>query len=303
MKAGLALLALLAGCAAAEVPPPTVAPPVALSGTVVHDLPATGTGRRYQLWVDLPRSYASSSRHYPAVFVTDADWSFAMVRGIRNLVGRDGRNIEEFILVGMTHEQDLPDGHSRSRDYTPTNPLRDPDRNAEDYSYPAYGEAETYRRYVEAQVFPLVASQYRADMSRKVYLGHSYGGLFGAYVLLTRPDMFGTYVLGSPSLWFDRKVAFRLERAHAARAKNLPARVMMITGSHERPGTGPRNNKTNDLVGDSLAFAATLRARNYPNLSVEAEIVPDEDHLTVFTDVAARGLLWALPGKGPRDGG
>jgi pimeloyl-ACP methyl ester carboxylesterase len=44
-----------------------------------------------------------------------------------------------------------------------------------------------------------VAGHYRADMGEKIYAGHSYGGLIGVHVLLTEPDMFQRYVLGSPS--------------------------------------------------------------------------------------------------------
>lgn len=307
MKAIVLPLAVLAGCA--HVPPGATTPQVgplarvAFADSFVHELPAAATGRRYQVWVDLPASYATSSRRYPVVFVTDPNWSFGMVRSIRDLLGQDGRNIEDFILVGLTHEVGTAAGTSRSRDYTPSDPLRDPARNADDYSFPRYGEAEAYRNYIQSQVFPLIASRYRADMARKTFLGHSYGGLFGAYVLLTRPDMFGTYILGSPSLWFDRKHAFRLERDFAATHRDLRARVMMVTGGDEVVGTGPGNNTINDLVADMRAFEAALRARGYAGLTVVSRTIPDEDHLTVFPDVATRGLLWALPGNGPYDGG
>lgn len=307
MRALVLLLAGLAGCA--HVPPQASTiesrslPRVSFADSFVHDLPAAATGRRYQVWVDLPASYTASTQALPVVFVTDPNWSFGMVRSIRDLLGQRGNNIEDFILVGLTHEVGAAAGESRSRDYTPSDPLRDPDRNADDYSFPRYGEAEAYRIYVETQVFPLIAARYRADMTRKTFMGHSYGGLFGAYVLLTRPDMFGTYILGSPSLWFDRKVAFRLEQRFAATRRDLRARVMMVTGGREIVGTGPGNNTTNDLVADMRAFEAALGGRGYPGLTVVSRTIPDEDHLTVFPDVATRGLLWALPGRGPYDGG
>ncbi len=54
---------------------------------------------------------------------------------------------------------------------------------------------------------------YRVDMKRKIYVAHSYGGLLGAYILLTEPTMFERYVISSPSLWFDNKVMLSRARA------------------------------------------------------------------------------------------
>ena len=35
----------------------------------------------------------------------------------------------------------------------------------------------------------MIDARYRTDPARRAYAGHSYGGLFGAYVLTTRRDM------------------------------------------------------------------------------------------------------------------
>ena len=82
--------------------------PVMLPDIESHVLTAKNTGRRYPIWVALPSSYAEDSKHrYPVVFVTDGLYSFPLVRSIRNLLGQKGRNIEDFILVGLPPEQDL----------------------------------------------------------------------------------------------------------------------------------------------------------------------------------------------------
>jgi predicted alpha/beta superfamily hydrolase len=300
---------LVASAMASPVPVPVPVPKqeqaqeqpraLELPNTAVYELPANGSGRRYQVWVDVPASYADSTKQYPVVFVTDAGYAFPLVRSIRNLLGRRGRNIEDFILVGLPPEQGLTSKESRSRDYTPSNPLLNPAFNRNDYSAAHYGEAAAYRDYIEQQVFPLVAKHYRADMSRKVFAGHSFGGLFGSYVLLTRPTMFQSYILGSPSLWFDKRDILKHEEAYARTHADLPARVMMYTGMYETIKPGPRYFKDGDLVGDMQAFERKLKARHYPNLAVGSQVIADEDHLTVFPSLVSRGLLWALPGYGP----
>lgn len=279
--------------------------PLELANTSVHELSATDSGRRYEIWVDVPVSYADSGdRRYPVVFVTDALYSFPLVRSIRNLLGQRGRNIEDFILVGLPPETGLTSKESRSRDYTPSNPLLEPrEQRDSNYSADLYGEAAAYRDFVERQVFALVEREYRVDMERKVFAGHSLGGLFGSYVLVTKPDMFEAYILSSPSLWFHRHRIHDFEQAYADAHDDLRARVRLYTGSYETRGDGLRYLRTMDMVGDMRAFERRLASRGYPGLSIGSEVVEGEDHLTVFPATISRGLLWALPGTGPYTSG
>lgn len=278
------------------------APAYALPNTHVHPLPNAANGRRYEVWVDLPPSYAESDRPCPVVFTTDAEYGFPLIRSLRRRVGARGRNIEDFVLVGLSFaigEASMP---SKRRDYTPTDPFAPsrPPPTADVYDRDSvYGQADAYRDHIERDVFPLIAAHYRVDMRRKVYIGHSLGGLFGSYVLLTRPDMFRHYILGSPSFWFDRRVIFEIEREYAARHRDLPAHVFLSIGTYETHGDGPRHFRNVDMVGDMRRFRRTLESRRYPGLHVDSEVLPDEDHLTVLPRTITHGLLWALPGTGP----
>lgn len=281
------------------------APAYALPNTHVHVVPDPREGRDYEVWVDLPPSYFESDRPFPVVFTTDADVGFPLIRSLRRRIGAKGQNIEDFVLVGLSFavgEEPMP---SKRRDYTPTDPFARPSPPANVNAYrrgDTYGQAAAYRDYVERQVFPLIASRYRVDMSRSVYVGHSLGGLFGSYVLLTRPQMFRHYILGSPSLWFDRRTIFDIEADYARTHRELRADVQLYIGEYETFGDGPRHMKTVDMVGDTHRFAATLRQRRYPGLRVHAETLPDEDHLTILPGMIVRGLQRALPGSGPYTG-
>lgn len=292
MRSASALIAacLLAwvGQAAADTPPPYT-----LEGTQVHRLPAPG-GRAYELFVSLPEGYAQSKEVYPVLFVTDANYAFPLLRSINRRVSDRGANLQGFILIGLSYAVGDTPTVSRNRDYTPTSPSAET-RALGDYGGRDYGEAEAWRRWLVEVVFPWVTRNLRADMQHKVYLGHSYGGLFGLHVLLTEPTMFERYLLGSPSLWFDQRVMWSREAAWAKSHADLPARVFMLTGAFEakRPGV-PRYSKDTDMVQDMRDFAALLTSRAYPNLSVQTEVIADEDHLTVFPALATRGLLWAF---------
>lgn len=302
----LACLAL-AGCAMSVAPPATqneakesatAVPGVMLPDTEslrVHD----PIGRDYALWVALPAGYAAHpQKRYPVLYVTDALYSFPLVRSVRNLVGQQGVNIEDFILVGLPPQEGMTSKQSRSRDYTPSNPVRTP---AGYYSDDViYGGAAHYRDFVAAQVLPMVDARYRTDPARRVFAGHSYGALFGAYVLTTQPDMFGTYILSSPSLWFDQGLLPRMQ--DAAVMPSQPIRVLLSVGGYETVKPGPRYSTGNDMLRQTADFAGQLQGSGR-KLQVENIVIDGEDHLTVYPRVITRALLQVLPGEGPYTGG
>ncbi len=302
----LACLAL-AGCAMSVAPPATqeearesatAVPGVVLPDTEslrVHD----PIGRDYALWVALPAGYAAHpQKRYPVVYVTDALYSFPLVRSVRNLVGQQGVNIEDFILVGLPPQEGLTSKQSRSRDYTPSDPVRTP---AGYYSDDVtYGGAAHYRDFLADHALPLIDARYRTDPARRVFAGHSYGALLGAYVLTTQPDMFGTYILSSPSLWFDQGLLPRMQ--DAAVMPSQPIRVLLSVGGYETVKPGPRYSTGNDMLRQTADFAGQLQ-RSGRKLQVENIVIDGEDHLTVYPRVITRALLQVLPGEGPYTGG
>ncbi|WP_431262283.1 alpha/beta hydrolase [Roseateles chitinivorans] len=281
---------------------PDATGPYALPGTFVHPLPDPVTGRRYEVWVDLPPNAPTPPGLRPAVFVTDAPYAFPLVRALRNRVGQQGRNLADFVVVGLAGPQDESAVDMRSRDYTPSDPRLRPGRPADRYGAPRYGEGAAYLKYVAEVAVPAISGRYRIDPDRRVLLGHSYGALFAAQVLFAQPTLFSHYLLGSPSFWFDRRLMFEREAAYAKRHTDLAARIFQYVGAYEAVAPGPRFNKENDLVADARRFEALLRQRRYPSLRIESRVLAGEDHLTVAPAGATLGLLWALPGKGPYEG-
>ena len=90
-----------AGAALAPLPSLSIADSrgsYVLPNTFVHSLPDPRTGKKYELWVDVPKSYAGTDRRFPAVLTTDAPYAFPLIGSIRNRVGQSGQNIEDFVL-------------------------------------------------------------------------------------------------------------------------------------------------------------------------------------------------------------
>jgi predicted alpha/beta superfamily hydrolase/glyoxylase-like metal-dependent hydrolase (beta-lactamase superfamily II) len=282
--------ATLAKTLAAE----TEAPPTAylLDGTEVRDVHARALNRDYQVFVALPESYRSSSRRYPVLFVTDAAYGFPVTRGIAQRLAKHA-GLEEAIVVGLSYARGDSAVYSRRRDYTPSVPRSQRYESDTPGRAAAFGEAQAYAGFIADDVFPLIASRYRADMHRKIFVGHSYGSLLGLQLLLTRPKTFEHYILGSPSLWFDRGVMFDHEKAYAKGHKDMPASVFFGIGGRETLAAGKtrsRNEEEADMVADLREFDAALKSHRYPGLATRLEVFADEDHASVFPLVLTHGL-------------
>jgi len=247
-------------------------------GSQVWDVPDPISGRRYQVFVHLPPSYAQpADRRYPVMYVTDADYAFPIIRQIGRRLNGEGPRVEEFILVGLSYAVGDDPVASRTRDYT-ANRVN------------GGGGGLAYQAYLKTEVLPFIEDRFRADPARRILLGHSYGGLLGAQVLLTEPELFSAYVLGSPSLWHGQSAIFATEAAYSEDHRDLSAQVYMYVGQFESLGGGPRNNRNHDMVADSRRFEERLRSRNYPGLRIINDVLQDEDHLSV----APRGFTEAL---------
>ncbi|HEV2598169.1 alpha/beta hydrolase [Sphingopyxis sp.] len=265
--------------------------PYALLGTEVWDVPDPASGRDYQVFVSLPASYAKEpARRYPVLYVTDADYAFPLVRQIARRLNVERPQLRDFILVGLSYAKGDDPVQSRRRDYTPT--ARGP---SDAPAGAVHGEGAAYQDYLRDRVLPFVAGRYRTDPAQKLFLGHSYGALLGTQILFTDPAMFDGYILGSPSLWYDKKHMFAVEKTYAAAHRDLPAKVYVYTGEYEgmRPGDA-RYNQTVDLVGDSRTLVATLEGRGYPGLAIRSDVLNDEDHVSVAPRGFTKGLQYLL---------
>ncbi|MDP3405548.1 MAG: alpha/beta hydrolase-fold protein [Brevundimonas sp.] len=266
--------------------------PYEVLGTQVWNVPDPISGRDYQVFVHLPPSYEREpGRRYPVLYVTDADYAFPVIRQIGRRLNGEGPRIEEFILVGLSYAVGDDPVASRTRDYTATRS----DRTARIVNGGGGGTA--YQAYLKAEVLPFVEDRFRADPAQRILLGHSYGGLLGAQVLFSEPELFSAYVLGSPSLWHGRDAIFTAEAAYGQSHTDLPATVYMYIGEYETVGDGPRYNRNHDMVADNRRFETQLRSRNYPGLTLTSEVLNDEDHLSVAPRGFTRALMTLLPAR------
>ena len=127
-------------------------------------------------------------------------------------------------------------------------------------------------------------------------MGHSLGGLFGAYSLLTQPELFSHYLLSSPSLWFNDKQLMKQFRSSDFMLKSINAKVFIAIGEYE---TAELTDFGHDMVNDAKEFKAILEQKNRlsatQEINVKLQVIAEADHSMTFPTAAIQGLSWFLP--------
>lgn len=83
----------------------------------------------------------------------------------------------------------------------------------------ATGGGLEFLKFIEDQLIPKIEATYRVDTSRnsRVIIGHSYGGLFGAYAFCTNNQVFGNYLWGCRMLGSIAAIPLIVRRNNLAR--------------------------------------------------------------------------------------
>ena len=232
--------------------------------------------RKYDLYIKVPHDYfeeKNKSKKYPVLYLNDGPHTFKVAAGVTHFPSMD-----RSVVVGISFAHGENGQYSRVRDLTPV----------VDKSWKKYvtGGAAEYLEFIEREVFPFVEKNYRIDVNNRILSGHSLGGSFGAWVLLTKPSLFSGYILTSPSLWFKNDYIFDLESEFSKINNSLDAKIFVATGALEVQGNGMRN----DMVDGHIRFIKRLRSRNYQGIYISDEIVEGTDHYSTFPVGLAKGL-------------
>ncbi|MDA0194070.1 MAG: alpha/beta hydrolase-fold protein [Bacteroidetes bacterium] len=231
---------------------------VSLANTEITALKSKYNGQSYTIKIKLPRGYEEGTDSYPVLYVTDAETNFG---GTSYIVQRLIKNklIPPILVVGIAYDTDYDSFYRlRSRDLTPidSNEMRDPT-----------GGAEKFSQFLSNELFPLIAENYRVQDNERAIYGHSYGGLFGNYVLLKKSEVFNKYLLLSPSLWFnDNMMIAELDKASLSFD---PTRLYMASGELE--------SRIDDL---QTQFIENLSKKEPKNLVFKGEVMENETHRT-----------------------
>ena len=266
--------------------------PVTLPDTEVRLLKSSIVNHAYRLHIALPTNYAKSDRSYPVVYVTDGNTLFPMVWVISGALSSDWQ-LPRLIIVGIGYDTDKVGElwRNRERDFLPTNASARDASQRQEFTRTGIrrGQAGPFLRFIREELKPFINANYRTNPDDSTYVGISYGGLFGLYVLFHHPDTFNRYVIGSPAIHHDNRVTLTYESSYAANHDDLPVRVFMSAGAREELDD-PLIEPSFQFVTNMKTLAKTLQERGYPGLQLTTHVFDDETHVSVVPVTFSRGL-------------
>ena len=247
------------------------AKPLIVDRAEVRSIVSKENGVAYKVYVALPHDYGK--KRYAVVYVLDADYSFLIARNIADhLAERD--HLRELIVVGIAYDGPPQYRLNRTRDYTPKfSPTGGYGAEYQKVS----GGGPKFRAFLEKELVPFIDRSYATLANERCLVGHSYGGLFAAWMLVTQSALFDRYVIVSPSLWYDGGWIFT-----QLPQKTLRARVYLAAGASEDP----------IMAGDLRKFAARIKTR-----ALDADVLADETHNSIFPRALSNGLRFVFEGR------
>ncbi len=137
-----------------------------------------------------------SKKRYPVIYLLDGESHFKSVVGmVQQLSSVNGNMVvPEMIVVGIRSK-------NRRLDMTPNQASVDPPF-MDSAAVRQTGGGTAFLAFIEKELMPQIDSLY-PTAPYKMLIGHSLGGLVVMNALITRPQLFNSYICIDPSLWFD----------------------------------------------------------------------------------------------------
>jgi predicted alpha/beta superfamily hydrolase len=142
------------------------------------------------LKIYLPEGYDKENIKYPVIYIIDGETRCTHAVPTIRFISSEGF-MPKSIVVGIPNV-------NRNRDFLPV----------VDQFSPAQDSAYNFLHFIRGELFPYIEKNYKAG-SYRILIGHSYGGLFSMYALITQPDAFSSYIMIDPSFWYGSQMMVR----------------------------------------------------------------------------------------------
>ncbi len=246
--------------------------------TQVIPIKDTQMNKQYELLIKLPENYMENKdKRYPVIYFTDAVWNIELLSSASFFM------MEDVILVGISWQKDISKDlmqeygahFSRFGDYS--------FKKKTNSKHPKikFGQAKNHLAFIRNDVFKFVEKNYQTEPNNRTYFGFSAGGIFGSYILMSQPDSFKNYILGSPSIWHDGPELFAQENV-ALKNKQSAINVFISYGELEKK-----------LIPHVDDFISQLNNKKYKGISsIKHIVVESAGHSDSSPMMAVRSVKW-----------
>ena len=211
-----ALLVLISSSAQAQVPP----------GATALKINSAVLGEERTILVRVPPGYEANKLRYPVLYMTDGNAHIGHTSSTVEFLARNGR-MSDLIVVGIVNTD-------RTRDLSPTHVKTTVAGGSSALQFPTSGGADKFLKFIETELIPEIEKRYRVHPYR-ILAGHSLGGLFTIHTMVSRPELFSSYVAVSPALQWDNQVVVKRAEDFFKARKELEASLFMSLGYEPGP--------------------------------------------------------------------
>ena len=264
------LLILLANAGFAQANDKAVeSKPLVIGSTV--KLPSATLGETRTVNIYLPEDYnPKDTVKYPVIYIPDGgiEEDFLHIAGIvryntQPWVDRFPRSI----VVGIENT-------NRKRDFTFAVTSIDfvEKIGFKKTQFPAYGGSAKYIAFLENELQPYINTQFKTN-NHNTIIGESLAGLLCTEILLKHRELFDTYIIITPSLWWGNR-SLLYEAPHLLQsAKGHKAKVY-VAACAEKEDQG--------MYDAAVALNGILQKNGGSNTKTYYDYLPDEIHSTVI---------------------
>jgi len=227
---------------------------------VINQLYSSELKETRTLNIYLPEGFHVDSA-YPVIYLLDgsADEDFIHVAGLVQFANFSWVNLlPKSILVGIANVD-------RRRDFT------FPSRIVEDIKeFPTTGGSEKFIRFIEKELQPFIAKKYRTNGSNML-IGQSLGGLLATEILFKQAKLFNSYVIVSPSLWWDNESLLKLKPALLNENYSQQTKIYIGVGEEGKV-----------MEEDAKHLFELINNAGRRNLKVSFDFIQGKKHANIF---------------------
>lgn len=148
--------------------------------------------------------------------------------------------------------------------------------------FPTAGHSDLFIQFIEKELQPFIGNQFKVN-EQKMLIGQSLGGLLATEILLKRPQIFTTYFITSPSLWWDNHSLLIESDKYLLNETAYTPDVYIAVGKEE----------DKIMIRDAKTFYKKIK--NHSSIgNVVFNLMPNENHATILHRSLYQGFLTYL---------
>jgi predicted alpha/beta superfamily hydrolase len=256
------------------------------ASTTAYDI-SSDEGKEYKLKITLPHNY-DNNKTYKVLYYLDAWWLSELVLGSYAILSLSEK-INDVVFVGISIEGDVLDWNmQRTYDYTPSiydMPITQTaglGKHAIKLDSTTTGGAHIFLEFLESKVFNFIDNKFSNLDNNRGFIGHSFGGLFGFYVMQNKPQLFTDFIIISPSLWWNKSELLYPELFNDFTQQKKSGKLYLSYGK----------NESNWIVESNIKMKEILSNLEQNRLEFMIEAYDKTNHNSILSKAIYNGLCF-----------